>query len=116
MMAYGKFKMLFTGDLEGQGEENLTGSGWSLKADVLKVGHHGSAAATSEQFLQKVRPQVSVVSCGKENPYGHPSEETIKRLKAAGCTIFSTPESGAISILTDGDNFSVDKYKKIMKK
>lgn len=116
MMTYGKFKMLFTGDLEGQGEENLTGSGWSLKADVLKVGHHGSAAATSEQFLQKVRPQVSVVSCGKENPYGHPSEETIKRLKAAGCTIFSTMESGAISILTDGGSFSVDKYKKIMKK
>ncbi|MBE5874521.1 MAG: DNA internalization-related competence protein ComEC/Rec2 [Lachnospiraceae bacterium] len=96
-----KLTLLLTGDVDGEGEEMLTdklrhyGIGGSA---VLKVAHHGSKYATSERFLRQYKPQVSVVSCGRYNSYGHPHKETLKRLQENGSIIFTTPECGAVTI------------------
>lgn len=97
LLRYKEFRCLLTGDLELEGEENFLKMNVS-RADVLKVGHHGSKNATSEEFLKKVKPEFAVISCGKNNRYGHPSDETLKRLQNAGCQITSTADVGAIWI------------------
>lgn len=107
MVTYGTFRMLFTGDFEGNAEKRLAQNGMELDAEVLKVGHHGSANGSSEEFLQMVAPEISVISCGKNNRYGHPAEETLERLKKAGSKIFVTAEDGAVQIVSDGKGYSV---------
>lgn len=109
-LQYGAFRMLFTGDLEGEAERRLADSGTDLSADVLKVGHHGSRNASSEGFLKQVSPAAAVISCGENNLYGHPARETVERLQAAGSRIFETPECGAVMIASDGEMYSVETY------
>ena len=104
---YGEFQMLFTGDLEGTAEKQLVQSGADLKADVLKVGHHGSENGSSESFLEAVTPETSVISCGKENRYGHPAEETVERIRETGSRIFITADTGAVHIVSDGEIYAV---------
>lgn len=106
MLSYGKFRMLFTGDLENEAEKRLAQSEIDLSADVLKVGHHGSAGASSEVFLDRVNPKISVISCGKNNRYGHPAKETLKRLYRNKSAVFQTPECGAVTICSDGESFT----------
>lgn len=96
---YDGCRMLLTGDLEGRGEEAVCralkgGTGY----DVLKAAHHGSKGSTSEEFLAAVRPALAVISCGRNNAYGHPHRETLDRLEAAGCCWLSTAESGAVYV------------------
>ena len=106
LLQYGAFRMLFTGDLEGAAEQALAEhAGERLQADVLKVGHHGSANGSGEAFLAQVRPKAAVISCGKKNRYGHPASETVRRLEESGSLLFSTAESGAVQITTDGSSF-----------
>lgn len=109
-LQYGEFDMLFTGDLEKDGEEIVVDSGILRDYDVLKVGHHGSKYATSEKFLEQVKPEIALISAGRENAYGHPSEETLERLEDIGCEVYSTQECGAITIRTDGENMRVDGF------
>lgn len=114
MIQYGKFRMLFTGDLEKDAEKKIsewTENEW-LDADVLKVGHHGSGNSSSEEFLQKVSPRAAVISCGKNNNYGHPADETLERLQHAGAEIFLTADQGAVQIHSDGERFRIDTYLK----
>lgn len=91
-------RFLFTGDLGEEGEQELLASEIDLRAEILKVGHHGSRYSTSEAFLQAVRPKLAIISCAEENRYGHPAPETIQRLESAGCCIFYTMKSGAITL------------------
>ena len=103
---------LLTADLEKQAErlllsENLNDS---LRADVLKVGHHGSRNSTTPEFLEAVRPNVAVVSAGEDNPYGHPSADVLDRLEVAGARVFRTDRDGAVRVLTDGANLSVECF------
>lgn len=107
MVTYGTFQMLFTGDLEGSAEKRLALNGTALDADILKVGHHGSANGSSEELLQMVTPDISIISCGKDNRYGHPAEETVERLKKTGSRIFVTAEDGAVQVVSDGAGYSV---------
>ncbi len=107
MLDYGQFRMLFTGDLEGEAERRLAASGADLHAAVLKVGHHGSAGASAQEFLTQVQPGISVISCGRENLYGHPARETVDRLTDAGSDLWVTAECGAVRITTDGKTFAV---------
>lgn len=104
-MQYGSFSALLTGDLEGDGERDLLADtgGSILQTDVLKVAHHGSAAANSDQFLAHFPAQTALISCGKDNPYGHPSDETLARLMKAGMHILDTRRDGQIRIVTDGN-------------
>ena len=95
------FTMLFTGDVEGQGEDLLIQELRKRhigQVDVLKVAHHGSKYSTTEAFLDVITPSLSLISCGKNNPYGHPHSETLKRLQKVGSIIKSTTENGAIII------------------
>jgi competence protein ComEC len=78
-----------------------------FKADVLKVGHHGSNDATSEIFLDAVDPAFAVISCGEDNQYGHPDEELLSRLIKRNITIYRTDEDGSVTLLLDGINVKV---------
>jgi beta-lactamase superfamily II metal-dependent hydrolase len=102
---YGDFSMLLTGDAEAQTEDRLVNKELDeLKdVDVLKVAHHGSKYATTENFLKRVRPKAAVISMSEFNRYGHPSQDVLNRLKAAGVTeLFRTDLQGEISITTTG--------------
>lgn len=107
------FQMLFAGDVEEEGEEMLNKvlkAGQVTDIDVLKVAHHGSKNSTSEVFLQITKPRVGIISCGENNRYGHPHNETLLRLKNAGCKIFVTKDCGAVSFQVIGETFKVTKY------
>jgi beta-lactamase superfamily II metal-dependent hydrolase len=100
---YGEFSMLLTGDAEEQTErERLIKSGANIRATVLKVGHHGSKYATSEDFLKRGEFKVAVISAGMDNRYGHPSQEVLDRLKAAGVKVYRTDFQGELVISTRG--------------
>lgn len=96
-MTYGKQSFLFMGDAE---TENETARDWP-QTNVLKVGHHGSNTSTSKSFLEQVKPEIAIISVGKENKYGHPKQETLDKLK--GITIYRTDENGTITITCDGE-------------
>ncbi|MCH5252547.1 MAG: DNA internalization-related competence protein ComEC/Rec2 [Lachnospiraceae bacterium] len=106
---YGRFHGLLTGDLEEAGEKVIQGR--VGKIDYLKVGHHGSKSSSSEAFLQELQPEISVISAGKNNRYGHPAREVIKRLKESGSQIYSTIEDGAVTVHSDGEKTTVETYK-----
>lgn len=99
---FGEFHMLFTGDVEGKGEELLTDMlrdrYTEVRWDVLKTAHHGSKYSSSQQFLDQVKPRYAMISAGKDNRYGHPHGETLIRLANAGCKVYTTLESGAIEL------------------
>ena len=99
---YGEFSMLLPGDAESQTEERLMNKETNLGAKILKVAHHGSKYATSKNFLDNVKPEVAIISDAENNRYGHPSQSTMDRLKAAGVKIFRTDLNGEITILTNG--------------
>lgn len=103
-LSYGKRSFLFTGDAETKAEADMIASGQNLRADVLKVGHHGARTSTSEAFLNAVRPASAVISVGKGNTYGHPTAEVLNRLKAHKVSVFRTDQQGTIIIRTDGTN------------
>jgi beta-lactamase superfamily II metal-dependent hydrolase len=86
-----------------------------LKADVLKVGHHGSKYSSSSTFLSTVKPKYAVISVGKDNPYGHPSPLTLSKLKSIGAEILKTDEQGTITITSDGHTIKIDKRASAIK-
>jgi len=116
-VAYKDVTALFMGDAEKPVETDLIKSGANIKADILKVGHHGSRNASSLDFLKEVNPSVSVIQCGKDNSYGHPHKETVERLKSIGCETLRTDEEGTIVLSTDGtdikrvsgESYNIDK-------
>jgi competence protein ComEC len=104
--------ILLPGDAEKQAEavmlaENDTAV---LHADVLKVGHHGGKNSTMPDFLAAVAPQISIISAGEENPYGHPSPELLQRLGESGTRLLRTDRDGAVRVLTDGHSLRVDCF------
>ena len=99
---YKETAFLFTGDLEKTGEQLLLSSGADLKADVLKVGHHGSSTSTSPDFLRAVDPRAAVISCGANNEFGHPHKEILSLLEDAGVRVLRTDLDGTVTIFSDG--------------
>ena len=117
----GELSVLLTGDVEGAGEELLTESleRYGIeKTDVWKVAHHGSRNATGEAFLKQIKgewqtPLIAVISCGRKNRYGHPHEETIDRIEAAGAEWYCTKGNGAVTVTTDkGGKIKVKSYER----
>ena len=102
-LTYGKKKFLFTGDAEVANEKLRS---WD-DIDVLKVAHHGSRTSSSEEFLEQVKPEYVIISCGRDNDYGHPHKEVMDRLK--GSEVYQTSKDGTILITSDGENIEVEK-------
>ncbi len=103
---YGEVSFLFTGDMETPAEGDMLDAGAKVKADVLKVGHHGSSTSTSYRFLYEVDPQYAVISCGEGNSYGHPEDEVLSRLRDAGVTTYRTDLSGTVIATSDGETIT----------
>lgn len=99
LLSYGEFKILLTGDAGAQISNQIENM---PNVDVLKIPHHGSQTSLDEQFLNKVKPRLAIISVGKNNSYGHPAPETIKILSDKEIKILRTDEDGEIEIITDG--------------
>ena len=99
---YGSFSMLLAGDAEEQTEHRLMTKELDLQSKVLKIGHHGSKYASSGDFLERVKPQFAIVSCGAWNRYGHPAQSVLDRLRAANVKLYRTDLHGEITITTRG--------------
>jgi competence protein ComEC len=99
---YGTFSMLLAGDAESQTEHRLMTKELNLQTKVLKVAHHGSKYASSGDFLNRVKPEIAIVSCGTWNRYGHPNQGVLDRLRAANVKLYRTDLQGEITITTRG--------------
>lgn len=109
---YGDFSMLFMGDAEAQTEERLLGKkDLDLKAKVIKIAHHGSKYATSENFIKQVQPGAAIISDGSWNRYGHPAQVILDRLKAANAKVYRTDLQGEVTITTKGKGDSARLYE-----
>jgi len=108
-LTFGSISFLFTGDAQNQEESQILSKGYDLSSQVLKVGHHGSSSSSSIKFLKSVSPSIAVISCGKNNSYGHPHEITLKNLANLGITIYRTDTTGDIEISSDGNSLDILK-------
>jgi len=101
-VSYKNSTYLFTGDAETIAEQELINNGYNLKAQVLKVAHHGGKTSTTQTFLNKVSPKIAVISCGVYNTYGHPNIETLNKLKKINSIIYRTDVDKNIILISDG--------------
>jgi competence protein ComEC len=106
---FGSRRFLFTGDAEGPEERWLLDHGASaLRADVLKVGHHGSLTSSTNEFLDAVHPRIALISVGAGNMYGHPSASVLRSLAAHGAHVLRTDVLGTIVVRSDGRRLWVE--------
>lgn len=99
---YGDTSFLFTGDATKETEKELLQFYSMLDVDVLKVGHHGSDTSTSTEFISATSPEFALISVGKENSYGHPTDEVLERLTSADVRILRTDLNGTVRLVSDG--------------
>ena len=116
-LIYGKTSILFTGDATKKVEEQLIKHNLDLKADILKVSHHGSKTATSLEFLEKVKPKYAIISVGKNNKFGHPSLRVLKNLEKIGAKVLRTDQMGDIMFESNGQSLKIlnSKFETINK-
>ena len=104
-VTYGDVSFLLTGDAGVALEKEMLSQ--DIKATVLKAGHHGSNTSSSQSFIQAVNPEVTILSYGEDNKYGHPHKEVVERLQAIDSKIYATAEAGTVIVSTDGINYDV---------
>lgn len=102
----GKHSFLLCGDAGADREQQILDSKIYLRSDVYKVSHHGSSDANAMQFLEAVDPEYAVISCGKDNEFGHPHKRTLSRLREVGAKLFRTDEQGVIVLESDGETLT----------
>ena len=110
---FGSFSALLMGDLEAVGERCLEQTLVEQEIGeiaLLKVAHHGSRNSTSQEILNQLQPQVAIISCGKNNRYGHPHEELLERLETVGAKVMCTEKTGAVVVMVDGKQMKVSGY------
>jgi competence protein ComEC len=105
-------RFLLTGDAEQDEERWLIEHAPTLRADVLKVGHHGSSTSSGDGFIRKVCPQVALISVGAINSYGHPSADVIAALRRLGALVLRTDHEGTIVVRSDGSSVEVQTAEK----
>ena len=110
-VVYGDTSFLFTGDAEREEEQDILDAGFSVQSTVLKVGHHGSTNSTTYPFLREIMPEYAVISVGANNSYGHPTEDTLSRLRDADVTVYRTDMQGDVICTSDGKTvaFTVER-------
>ena len=106
----GEFSALFTGDIGTNQEELLRQRGLLEEIDVLKAAHHGSKNSSCESFLQDTSPELTIISCGKDNLYGHPHAETLERLESARSDVRLTWEQGQITVTDAGGEYIAEYF------
>lgn len=111
-VTYGDVSFLFTGDAELSAENKMVNSEKDLSADILKVGHHGSDTSTSDSFLNKVNPDVAIISVAEKSKYNHPNKSVVDRLNSKVNQLYTTKSHGNIIIKTDGKSYSITTEKK----
>ena len=109
LVQYGNNTFLFMGDTELDGEAAIMSAGVNVDADVVKLGHHGSRTSSTKAFLDRVTPQYAIISCGKDNSYGHPHTETLESVKNMNVQMFRTDEQGTIVCSSDGSSIVFNK-------
>lgn len=108
-LSYGTCRALLTGDLEGSGEKAVMET--AERCQILKVAHHGSRNSTSEVFLNRIKPQISLISCAWPGRYGHPHRELLERLRACESHIYGTPVDGAVTVRLKRDRLVIHGYR-----
>ena len=98
---------VLTGDAEAETEERVAASGENIRCPVLKVAHHGGHYSTTDDWLSRVQPDLAVISVGARNRYGHPHEDTLRRLEGVGARVYRTDRHGTVVIRTDGERIMV---------
>ncbi len=106
-LSFGDTAFMLQGDAEALSEEDILKSGATVSADVLKAGHHGSSSSSSEKYVNAVNPRYAVISCGKDNDYGHPHREIKALFEKKGIEMLRTDTAGSIVFMSDGKNVSV---------
>ncbi len=104
---YGETSVLLTGDAEAESELEMLEKWPALQSDILCVGHHGSPTSSSDEFLDRVSPSFAVISCGKNNSYGHPAASVLERLSSRNIQIFRTDENGTITVEGTAESFQI---------
>ena len=105
-VTHGENSILFTGDAGSAPEREMIENGADIETDILQVGHHGSSSSSSYYFLRESNPRYAVISCGNDNMYGHPHEETLSRLSDLGAEVFRTDVQGTVIAVDDGKNIT----------
>jgi competence protein ComEC len=103
-ISFGDTKFLFMGDAEKLVEKQLIDNKTDISADVIKIGHHGSNSSSSTSFLDKVSPKYAIISCGKNNDYGHPHKEVLEYLQAKKITLYRTDLNKDIVLKSNGNS------------
>jgi competence protein ComEC len=111
-ITFGARSFLLSGDIEKEAEAFLVESAGDLRADVLKVAHHGSKTSSAVEFLKRVNPRHAIISVAKLSPFGHPHPEALARLRNTNASVWRTSECGAITISTDGEDLRVETFVK----
>jgi len=109
---FGSVAVLMAGDIEQPAELDLVRSGIDLRADVLKVPHHGSKTSSTAVFIDKVKPSWAVLSVGERSRFGHPNRDVVERYSERGVTMLQTGRNGTITIETDGATVGVTTYRR----
>lgn len=109
-IVYGDRSFLLTGDIEAAAERDLTDGGSIIKADVVKVPHHGSRTSSTAPFVDAAAPKYAVITVGRTSPFGHPHPEVVKRWKVSGSNVITTGQRGTVSISTDGSDLQMSDY------
>jgi len=110
-LIFGQNSFLFTGDVSKSVEKELIEKELDIDSDILKVGHHGSKTSSGEEFIEKVSPEIAVISAGKDNSYGHPYPEVLETLAKYGIKVLRTDENGDIKIISDGKSYGVSNFQ-----
>ena len=107
---YGRTRFILTGDAQNEAEAAMLAAHSDLVCDVLKAGHHGSKNATGEDWLSRLQPRHALISCGRNNRFGHPAPSTLERLGAHGVQVYRTDRQGAITFVSDGKTVTVRPF------
>ena len=111
-LEFGERAVLLTGDIEKAGEEQMLSVGADLRADVIKVAHHGSKTSSIQSLVETVRPQHAIISVGQTSIFGHPNPEVVERWRNSGARVMKTGDYGTITVVTDGKDLTVETFVK----
>ena len=114
LLTYGENKFIFTGDAEKEVEEDILNTKIKIDADLMKMGHHGSTTSNSEEFLNKISPKISIITCGVDNSYGHPHQEILDTLNKRNVETYRTDLQGNIIVTSNGEKIEVKTEKNVI--